>query len=253
MRRRRRSTGRWFPTLGTTWNTESQSYHDAGFSFTLDQVPLDKASGPSMLYLPVTKDYTQESGSNLSQDASLRDFVEGQDYILKRMVGKVFLRAHSTAQNGVEANVWPQMQVSAGFMVARADDEDQGAVSLALNEIDLTDANNIMDPWIWRRTWMLRNPSIYQFNASSSSAPFTGDYPVSNAGYGSVLDGPHIDSKSKRRIGREERLWFVVQCQGEAGEIQKMNGLDTAQPYVYGKLDLRIYGQMRKGRNRGNF
>lgn len=35
-------------------------------------------------------------------------------------------------------------------------------------------------------------------------------YPDNNQNMGSVMDGPHVDAKSQRRVGNEERLFLIA-------------------------------------------
>lgn len=254
MRRRRKSGGTWFPILGNTWQSGDDEYKTASFSLATDPVPLTRALGPSFNGpIPVTKDYTLEP-TDTSAASTLQDFVQGQDWLLQRLVGKLHIGAKTSAEAGSSASAaWKYIEVAAGFFVGRAQDDDQNFADLFIDECDVNASNNIQNPWIWRRTWILRNPAN-TFAASTATSFFEGDFPIANAAYGSIIDGPHIDSRVKRRIRREERLWFIMQTNGWDGERSSVTGAAGAvQPFAQAHLDLRIFGSLRKGKNSSAF
>jgi len=262
MRRRRRNRGTWFPTLGTHINVVEDDYFDAGFIFETLSVPVSLGTGP-VFYgpIPVTKDQTLNPEEVAgTADVSLRDIVNGQDWLLQRLVGKIFLNVESNqagfipSGGGAEpvTDIWPYVKVTAGFFVARADEADN-QVDLESYESDPQRLDNIQNPWIWRRTWILKEPQAVPLPAGGPALPIPGEFPISNAGYGSVADGPHIDSKVKRRIRREQRLWFVVAASGWNGTQIQVLGEPGDQPEVRGYLDLRIFGSLRRSRNDSAF
>ena len=86
--------GTWFPTLGTEWAADGGglSWFDAGFTLNTLSLNENKANGSNGVVIPVTKDFTQLPSSNFRTitGAGLRDEVEGQSWLLKRLVGNIF-------------------------------------------------------------------------------------------------------------------------------------------------------------------
>lgn len=244
MRRRRRNRGTWFPTLGNQFTEEGvEPYTQAGWNLSSFHINTKLVEGPIQDIFPVTKDYTIEPSNKYgTTEHSLRDYVGGQDWLLQRLVGKLHIRVASgsnEAQND-QNYFWPFVRVAAGFFVARSDDESQGP-DLYDYEFDPFALDNIQNPWIWRRTWILRNPRF-----AANDYPVAGyDFPVSNMFVPGTFDGPHIDSKVKRRVRREERLWFTYAGIGWNGTQTQVIGESVKQPTVAGHLDLRIFGSLR--------
>jgi len=242
-RRKRGSGGVWLPTLGTNWITGEENYVESGFSFRTDDVSNVRSDGPTVKYFPVTKDFTVEPETFFGlQTQTLRDEVQGNAWLLKRIVGRLNLECEQSDTSLTDD--WPFLQVAAGFFVSRAADVDQSFPDLGDEEIDVMGVNNIADPWIWRRTWLLANPaSLGALNDAT---------PTSNSRYNGDLGGPVIDSKVARRIEREHRLWFAISTMGWNGsDIQVPDS--GAQPRVKGWLDIRLFGRMTSGRRTGSF
>jgi hypothetical protein len=171
----------------------------------------------------------------------------GNEWFLERIVGKLFLSLR-LGQSTLDTR---HALVGAGFFVARASDEDfGGGIDLPIGAEDFQRRNSnyspihedvIREPWLWRRTWILGG----QFNAQEGYNQF----PSTNAFYGSVMDGPHIDAKSVRRIGNDERLFFAIST---ANFKSNSAGLDTNNT-VDGYLDLRVLGSLRRARGKSTF
>lgn len=256
MRRRRRSKYTWFPTLGTVFTTtppeeDPVSYHDAGFLIPRTYVPgslttgATPTNGVATYTFPIVPDFTAETTFAASgNDFSLRDRVEGQDWLLKRLVGKIFL---TTGQLQTNTTGWDAVRITAGFFVARAEDDQQNQVDLFEEEFNTMAADNVQDPWIWRRSWMLSSRVT-----TTPNSGFAGNNTILGAG---IFDGPHIDSKVARRITREHRLWFVVNAAGfdVDGDPAGGRAAETENPFISGWLDLRVLGTMRRGKNKSSF
>lgn len=254
IRRKRGNQGTWFPINGVIWNAEGDSYYDASVSDTSVAVSPSKALGPTNFVTPVTADYSfnkgQAGGFAIEQQPSLRDYVEGNDYILKRLVGEVnfFVEADSGSETPwSSANYWKYIQIVAAFFVARTNDTDQTLPDLTTDEFDPLGGTNIQNPWIWRRSWILANPNNLQTTVSGQIV----DETSSNRSYASI-NGTHFDTKSRRRIRREERLWFTYSAIGWDGVRDEVNG-QSSQPYVNLNLDVRLFGKMVKGKNSSAF
>ena len=154
--------GTWFPTLGTEWAADGGglSWFDAGFTLNTLSLNENKANGSNGVVIPVTKDFTQLPSSNFGTitGAGLRDEVEGQSWLLKRLVGNIFCQYVNADGNSDPSQFWRQALVTAGFFVSRNIDSIQGEPDLDYDEYDPMFLDNITNPWIWRRSWILSNP-----------------------------------------------------------------------------------------------
>jgi len=277
--RRRRSRGTWFPVIGTQ-PSEELSY--APIRLSLAVPAADGFEQVVTGIVPVTFDEPQE-GEDLVPGADALSEILGNEYILKRIVGKCFVSRTYIAARDSQSQAeqflqdWPLLLVGCGFFVARAQDsQDPGGQALpigttgnsAINEEKIWEnysplaLSTIREPWIWRRTWLLGNPAIDAINQTliqtvSNNAAYRGysvDYPSNNVAYGSVLDGPHLDSRVKRRVGQDDRLWFAV-------GVKPLNNINpvvstgdiVSDTHVDILLDYRIFGSLRKAKNRSAF
>lgn len=245
--RRRKQKYTWFPILGTILDGTAGEVHKNFIILQASPTPdstTQPTEGQDLNVVALVPDYTLEfGGSDLS--ISLNDYVQGNDWFLKRLVGKIHV-SWTAPTVEEEGTAWPQCLVTVGFMVARSQDTAENTIDLQAPEYDPQNVDNIRQPWLWRRTWLLGNPN-------------TGDYPVLGGGLpannyvGSVAEGSHIDSKVSRRILKEQRLWAVMSVMGisEAGLEVTGNGGD--QGHVTAIMDLRILGAMRRSKNRSAF
>jgi len=138
----------------------------------------------------------------LDPATSLSD-IENSGYRLRRIVGKIAVVADQTSDTG-EPHIW----VTAGLIIRRSNPETGDSFAIATaNEllIDPQGIQNIGDPWIWRRNWMLFNNTTIEAQGVGS-----GPGPTSNLEYGSVADGWHVDAKTARIVSSEERLFLDV-------------------------------------------
>jgi len=248
--RRKRQKYTWMPTLGGVSDNGGETPYFT--SFFGDKVVANVAyQGPTDLYVtPVVPDYTlfpTNAAAAATSDTTLADFTQGQDWLLKRIVGR--LNIGVTLFDVDPASSTPSfVMVGAGFFVSRADDVSQDVPDGSNYEIDPLASNNIRQPWIWRRTWLLRNGLANPGNDIPTA-------PVDNGEMPGAL-GPIIDSKIARRIRREERLWFVINAYGgDTYAVSHKNGGGTyANPAeVQFNLDYRILGQTRRSTNKSTF
>lgn len=261
--KRRVYRGTWFPIQGTSWlGGEEGDFYDNSITDFTDFVAVDRALGPSVVVHPVTQDYTQQpalsAGESTNLRPTLRDFTEGQDYLLKALVGNLYIYVDNgeTGSNVFnQNNEWTHVQVAAGFFIARAQDDDQSLPDLTLDEVDPLQAKNIQNSWIWRRNWLLDNPMnarIYGVSGSPES-PFTvATFQNWDNHINSDLTGPHFHTKTRRRVKREERLWFALSAIGWDGGRASVNP-GGPQPFVKFNLDIRMFGKMMKGKASATF
>lgn len=264
--RRRRNNGTWFPNLGTDMAGTTEWSGRAIFLTA-------PANGSQTSFsFPLTFDTPIEEPAEV--ETTLADIV-GSEYVLERLVGKVDAeyipqRALPPALFGI--NIAAAVRLTVGFFVARADhatpDHPIGAdvttspgPSPEQNTQDeqYNPASNasIREPWMWRRTWVLSNAILSIEGTDSASAGGNGggleggSYPSNTAQYGSVLDGPHVDIKSVRRIGQDERLYCAASVQ--LYPVGLVLDTPTLPPTVRLELDYRMLGKLRKSRQHSSF
>lgn len=231
MRRKRRNQGAWLPIIPSTYEGGAEvTVYDTQFS-----LPLPVTIGDSTIATtPLTYDDSAE-GQTSGAIESLRDKVEGQDYLLKRIVGKVWMDLGAVSEDS-------QLVDGIGCIAACVlPTDDAGAPSIPAEEYNPFFTQNAMQPWLWRRTWKLARAY------TPGVQPWT--YPPSTAHYHGSMDSGHIDTKGTfRRITKEHRVFLVAafMALGVVGE-----GTDAA-PISWG-CDVRLYGQMRKARNNSSF
>lgn len=254
MRRRRKYT--WLPTLGT----DIASLNDwSGRSFFSD-IPDD---GSILVNVqPLLPDAPVE-GADVTQ---LQQALE-QEYVIERIVGKVhatYIPPQVTDPNRTPGvDIWAAARITVGLFVARANSDPAvgdenvpvggGTTVGTSSEYNPASVKQIREPWMWRRTWILGNPSFATPRPTPAATDEGLTYPSTNVGYGSVLDGPHMDSKVGRRIGNDDRLWFAMATQGYPVGSSITRPPLTLPSQVRVEFDYRVLGALRKPRNRSAF
>lgn len=244
-RKKRRAKYTWLPVLGSELESTTPGLYinKWGRDFNITAAP--ESLG---ICRPLTADLPRDEDLTTADPGVLSDSI-GQEWFLRRIVGKLFIRWGANAGGDSATNI----KIAAGFFVARADHIDgdipaggdsswTGNINPGVyNMFDPSSNATIREPWIWRRTWIIGNPDI----DTDTSWP-KGLAPYSNATYGSALDGPHIDAKTMRRISNDDRLWFAMSA--------------TTWPFgssgggnIIANLDIRLLGALRRARNRGVF
>lgn len=262
MRRRRRSRPLWFPPLGAGFTAGSPEVEDftGGSTFQI-QVPADKTI--SSAFLPVTFDTGQENElavSGAGGSVTLADLMSSA-WRLRRMVGNVFATYQITGEAALDPA--PSVPVACVFSV--------GAMVLA-QDASGAPANqdfpagvrrdDYTDPWIWRRVWLLgcgqkilrqntSPPNLYgirpSFAALADEEAVFANFPRSNTDYGYVAGGPHIDQKTNRVIGPEERLFLLFST-----KALPLGHTYTTDAFVTGYFEFRLLGGLAKASNRRN-
>lgn len=252
MRRKRKYT--WMPSLGLV-PAGATNYRDVSFDLLLTP-ELAKSTKPSQASVslqvgPLVPDVTQQySTSGADAGTSLRDLAEGQDWLCKRIVGKIPLWANGGTFANANAQ-WTRCIVTFGIFVARAEDDAPGNVDLDDDEVDPANLDNIRNPWMFRRTWVLLNPGAGE---NATYKPVVGASGVNNDNQSwSGEAGPHVDIRVARRIRKEERLWYAASIKGADVGVSLVTGTRASQMEVLGKPDFRFLGAMRKGNNKSTF
>lgn len=267
----------WLPHLGGVAAQTEPSVFNAWFSTTLDVQPNITCG----IIAPVA-DHVQERVPSDENVEGMGELV-GNEYFLKRIVGKIWcnheLSAATVAPDTFNA---PDLEAvatiaSVGIFVARADNPDDGVpigVAATGNTIPAYTTlarDTTREPWIWRRSWILGWSTIlnqfnlgrqiqlganaaqvlagYNVSGVRNSGPGS-SFPESNALHGSALDGPHIDAKTARRIGQDDRLYIAFSTQSYP---EGQQSLENAEKYVRFGVDLRFLGQLRRPRSSGKF
>lgn len=266
-RRKRRFRGTWLPNVGTQ-SAVAGAWQSLGRTFTLSAYNGTDRSGVGAI-LPLVYDTPQEA-FDYTEDAPLETFV-ANEYALRRVVGKMYI-SYWSGFNRDSANIddyTPAVVVTAGLFVARAGDEQDssgnqvplGATTQAniRRDYGVDSVNCGREPWIWRRKWILSCVGLNIFAQAQQGAGASvgfdkvvaaASYPISTAHYGSVLDGPHVDAKTRRRVGNDERLWLAVWAAGFPPGVPATPDIEGTVQFHF---DYRVFGAMRRARNRGTF
>jgi len=246
-KRRARRKFTWLPTIGTAGAAASDNA--SGREFELDT----NANGTTNVIISELTFDEPSEGDFLDSTFNKLSEIIGSEWFLKRVVGKLFIGRVTLSAPDPEQTAHPGILVGAGFFVARSDDRQGPAgAKQPIGSATLTERVEnynplgeecIREPWLWRRTWVIGGDS----NRNLGESGFR-NFPASNAFYGSMSDGPHIDARTARRIGQDDRLFFAVATMGlPIGQI-------VDEPTVIdGYLDFRLLGALRRARGDGKF
>lgn len=240
IRRKRKFT--WLPILGTRQGDAGEE-RSTLFNFAVD-IATDGSSTVGLI--PITYDIGQEFLGNLNNPALNLNDILGEEYFIKRLVGKCFVQ-----YSFLFASPHPPVYVTAGFFIGRHDNTNVDVPVNFSGEPQIynpQDTLTVREPWIWRRAWMLGDQGTAPLGDLPGPLQSTA-WPLSNSIYGSVLDGPHIDAKTARRVRAQERLFFAISAQNAPVQTASLGQVAV----VNGYLDLRVLGQLRRTRNRGSF
>lgn len=225
--RRRRNKATWLPISPTYWG---EGQVGTTFYETTTTFPVDVTNGDTVLtYYPLVLDETTEPDSG-AEGTSMRDVVEGQEYILDRLVGTCWVKsdARDTARG---------VRIIACFAVAVLPVDDLAENTPALDPVDFNPllATNAMSPWLIRKCWIL-----------STNADPGFSYPTSS-GF-SFSPSQNLDTNGvKRRIRREQRLFAIC----AAGMLSHTTDVETTIT-TFGS-DLRALGHMVRAKNTSTF
>lgn len=248
--RRRRNNGTWLPNTGSVVGTATLPVQAGALNVSITAGIGDVTS----TIIPVIYDRPAWDDQQSPNTRSLGELI-GNEYFLDRIVGKLFVqRLPNVGDN--DDDIGPAVYVKAGFFVARAGDPGSASADLPIGTTTATlirdnysplDNDNVREPYIWLKSWILGAVPGYNYNPPDLAAGFT-SYPSTNVRYGSVADGPTVDAKTKRRIHQEERLWFIISAMNyPLGTVAP----DLTQQSILWMLDVRYHGALRKARNTG--
>lgn len=187
----------------------SQSAH-----FFIAQTGNGIGANPDVNVNAVVKDVDAGDDFLTSIPTTLSD-VTNSGYRLRRLVGKInVLCAQDTAADNLDPTLF---QVTCGFIILRVRGGDTPLDTFG--SYDPSAIGSSMDPWIWRRSWIIGDQAGAAAINRNTRAPRSNfeNYSGGNA------DGPHLDQKTARLVGPEERLFFVSSVQGLDGDPQGPN------------------------------
>lgn len=276
MRRRIRRKYTWFPVIGSAGPPEPADPNDE-FGQLLGDFTVSPDGSSQVFINPLVPDVPMEGDTiNVNAPGQLSQAL-GQEYLIKRIVGKCFLGCHAPADDPPVVIRPKIVLVGCGIFVARANDANVGGGANTpigsatqaerVENYSPFGVDAIREPWMWRRTWIL-STGRPQPNGGSDNHPFGFQFdnvvgvthlPITaNTQCGSVMDGPHFDIKSARRVGNDERLFFALATRTLDNEFggspTPTNGLDGGPSGgVALVLDFRVLGALRKAKNRSTF
>lgn len=256
--RRRRTKPRvaWLPVLGTSagiegvdplYGGESSLVGDTNeIQWDAQPVTFDQAASAEVVQ--------QNTGLTGLYPRTLADLVSGNAYRLRRLVGKCNVFVASATGATAQNERIPFVEVGAGFIVCKTDDD--GNPTTDFNFVNPLQQDSAEDPWIWHRRWLLGTTPGYEVWADPRGATSIGAYsasgqqPSTNAGFGSAVDGPHIDQKTARVISPSERLFFVWALKGwDPYALATTEAAVSVQVFWH----VRVVGSLRRmGGNRRN-
>lgn len=259
MRRKRKPRVVWLPqTNANTLSTDGTANSDTVYN--LDVFNIGGPTGTTtVVELPLVLDAQtaiEDTGATLAD-------IESSGYRLRRIVGKVWIQCGQTEPLGTGVTPFTPIEtplsviVTAGIMVrhARTDTGASTAVGTgtSVHEINPGLIINTGDPWVWRRSWIVGNNwalgNVAALEAKTLPV-LTPINPVPPNNYselaGGIADGPHIDQKTARIVGPEERLFLDVSAT-VLGESPAQPGVNCTIAVI---TDLRVLGSLRM--NAGN-
>lgn len=260
MARRRRTKYTWLPTVGTAGIDNLNNVSGRSFIAT---VPLD--GSVSVILGTLTFDAPLE-GDDLFEATTPLGTVLGNEYFIRRVVGKFFAEHSGTRAISNDPSVPHAALIGFGIFIARANDADAGGGANtpigSASAAERAESYNplgedcIREPWLFRRTWILGNAAFARQRVEVGVSdfvfsPFTVPgvtFPSNTADYGSIQDGPHVDAKTARRVRQDERLFLAISTMS-----WPVGTVTDAASVVNGYFDFRILGALRKARNRGSF
>lgn len=232
MRRMRRRKPRvvWLPNIGSIWceglggapvvDTGGQQ---AGLFFFNQVIPVYDSNGNRFVSsVPLVLDNTDQSlfaapaapgGLNTYQGQRLGQ-QQSYGYRLRRIVGTVVPFVSAVPSVAGIPKTPGCVEVACGMMIRRVD--DTSVSPLGGSGLDPIGLENITDPWIWRRNWLL-SPDVgsltVTFSNTDAFATTLGTLTQMQSNplrYTGANSNCSFDQKTARRVAAEERLFFDV-------------------------------------------
>lgn len=245
-RRGRKPRVVWLPPVGTQINSALTPANQYAGGFFIGQVLLGANHNPTVSF-PLVLDNPDPTGGGGTfiawQGQSLTE-VQDLGYRLRRLVGKIHIGV-GPVLSGQPITRSNFVSATAGFMVRRV--LENGNALAGADEVSTQSIQNNVDPWIWRRNWLI---GTGVFAAAGDVHNANDLWPRNNVtGYGGGnSDSAHLDQKTARSVGPEERLFLDVSF---ISGLQ-LDGQDEAEEQVNISIhyDLRVLATIRQ--NAGN-
>lgn len=225
--RRRKSKYTWLPVIPTTVGAELPG---ASWFNSTAQVNLNEIGPVFSQALNIVPDDTISADEDTGE-TTLRDLVEGQEYVVERIVGRVWggLQQQSASES------WQAAIFGIGIAVMPYEDND--TIALNNDSIDPLGASNADGSWMYRNIWTI-------WNNTNSASGVLGPTNIANSG----PDYGFVDTRSVRRVHRNERLTIVM-----SAHVMSVisGGFDTTE--LQWGYDLRVLGQMRRARGQSTY
>lgn len=231
--RRRREPVFWLPVLGTASTTSTKpdtDYNSASVGVTATRDDITTVIRQPFDTWPL------DGGSVSPGFPGDIIYATAQEWFLKRIVGKIWCNYGADGLGSPPSLVL----ASAGLFVSKSGGAGGGVVPTTYDasiDYGVSAITTTREPWIWRRSWILQD--------DTAGLRVDQAFPRSNAFYGSVLDGPHVDAKTKRRISNDDDVHLALSA-------VPLNG-GTATGTVAFWWELRGLASSRKPHNRGTF
>lgn len=179
-------------------------------------------------------------------DSSLAD-LNNSGYRLRRIVGKIWVIC-GQSDPGAFVDSPVNGICTVGIMVRKADTATGASLGALADPVGNANSpaliENTSDPWVWRRSWFLGNEYAFDNVLSQGAEGVVTRDPQAATNFlnyaGGNADGPHVDQKTARIVGLEERLfltWSVTTVTQSANAGGQLNwALFT---------DLRVLGSLK--------
>lgn len=230
--RRRREPVFWLPTIGKNPSTGTKPVTDYNSTSVTVSATADDIT--TIIRQPFDTEPLETAGAPGFPGDII--YATAQEYFLKRIVGKIWCDYTGESPGSAPRFIL----ASAGLFVSKTG-AGGGVVPTTYDasiDYGVSAGTTVREPWIWRRSWILEHDTSLTVGVQAR-------YPRSNAGYGSVLDGPHVDAKTKRRVSNDDDIHIALSASALEG------GTMTGIVNFY--WELRGLASTRKPRNRGVF
>lgn len=207
-RKRRKPRVVWLPPEGTIIHSSLVPGDQYGGDFFIGQLLLGANHNPTVEFPLVVDnvDRTALAGTFADWQGSSLALANDVGYRLRRIVGKIHIGVGSTTV-AVPPTKSQAILATAAIIVRRTN--TAGFALATASELSTQTISNWRDPWIFRRSWFLGTGTFALANDIHNALDV---FPKNNVtGYGGGnADSAHVDQKTARRLGPEERLFLDV-------------------------------------------
>lgn len=239
--KRRKATVIWLPSVNASNSGAPQGPTAVQGTIPVPRIGDLSAANTHTTIFALTADY----GPDVQATPSMADY-EASGFRLRRIVGKFFaaMRQVDDETNGATA----AGLLGAGLIILRVDSSGTPLEGGSPNHYSPLLTPNERDPWIWRRTWILANGAAGHVGLSTGASGYAFiDGPFNNYELAaSSVDSAHVDQKTARRVGPEERVFLVVSAQQPINTTFSSEGaIDFVFDYRMVASPTKAYGNRR--------